>query len=358
MKTVDEFEQFYRSALMPDLKVIEAERKKALLLFMLMCGVIVAAVPAVAVVWRTFGYRPSVLVTILPLIVVAWAGAPKEARLKGSFALLILTGILLIHENMKVLYFILSPIFLGGYVRFFYRMATGKYAADFGERIAQKIAHFINEGLTYVKDSFVEEDEFTGSSLFEKTPDHMSGSDLVIGTVGETEISFSNCLAQYEYYSPERKITEHLTIFRGLFFVARLKGRSFPDIFIMPRGSMRLFAPRGYLLNKSIGSLAKAERFTDPYFRQRFEVYAEEPEGARILLYGEIVRLISAIGKVVGKPMYISIIGSKIHIAISYSKNILAPGAFLSLLDFASFRRYYELIALPVQIIEELDKKT
>ncbi len=58
------------------------------------------------------------------------------------------------------------------------------------------------------------------------------------------------------------------------------------------------------------------------------------------------------------KPIYLSFVGSKVFVAVSYTKNLFEPKIFSTLLDFGPIREYYEDLQLAVGITEDLNLNT
>ena len=231
---------------------------------------------------------------------------------------------------------------------------TKNYISDFKSKIIHKIVGFINTALNYEKHGYVSQTDFITCQIFKKTPDRYSGDDRVTGLLGETQVEFSEIHAEYVTRDSKGRPHYH-TIFRGLFFIADFNKNYSGKTFILPDTAEQLFGQFGSMLqswNKGRGELVKLE---DPEFEKLFVVYSDDQVESRYILSTSLMKRIVDFKKKTKKTVYISFVGSKIFIAISYSKSLFEPRVFQTLMDFRPVREYYEDLQLAIGIAEDLN---
>ena len=312
IKNVEDLKRFYSSVLVPDLTSLENDRiKVSKKLALIAIGI-------------------TIIFVILVLIYHA-----LDTNNDGRFYLYSLFGCIALWT-------------------FALKMLTKNYVSDFKTKIIHRIVEFINPGLKYEKQNYISRSGFSNCGIFKQRPDRYSGDDHVAGTLDKTQIEFSEIHAEYE--TRDNKGNRHYTtIFKGLFFVADFNKNFSGKTLILPDTAERLFGQLGSMLqswNKGRGELVKLE---DPEFEKLFVVYGDDQVEARYILSTSLMKRIVDFKKKSKKPIYFSFTGSKIFIAISYSKNLFEPRVFKTLLDFTPIQEYYEDLQLATGIVEDLN---
>ncbi len=236
-----------------------------------------------------------------------------------------------------------------------------EYVREFKEKVILSIIKFIDPALAYNNSGFITEHIFMASEIFKISPDRYHGDDFVSGVVGKTQIAFSELHAEYKTETTDKDghTQEHWhTIFKGLFIVADFNKNFQGKTVVLPDTAERLFGGFGKMLqswNMMRGQLIQLE---DPEFEKMFAVYGDNQVEARYILSTSLMKRIADFKKKSGKQIYLSFVGSKIFVAISYSKDLFEPRVFRTLLDFAPIREYFENLELAIGVVEDLNLNT
>ena len=234
------------------------------------------------------------------------------------------------------------------------KLFTKNYVSDFKSKVIDKIVEFIDPNLQYQKDGHVGESEFISCEIFKRKPDRYKGDDRIIGTLGLTKLQFSEIHAEYVTRDSRGRATYH-TIFKGLLFVADFNKNFSGKTVVLPDKAEKIFGQLGSMMqswNKGRGQLIKLE---DPQFEKLFVVYGDDQVQARYILSTSLMKRIVDFKKKSRKSVYLSFIGSKIFVAIAYSKDLFEPRIFKTLLNFEPIREYYQDLQLALGIVEDLN---
>ncbi|MCP4612563.1 MAG: DUF3137 domain-containing protein [Planctomycetes bacterium] len=313
MKTLEDFTNFYNTALLADLKVLEQERRN--IAFKLIC-VIIAILCTLGVCLLILKVNPNIpppflFVPVIPCIIA---------------------GVVICH------------------------FMTKGYVARFKSLVIQRIVHFIDENLNYDADDYIDSAIFMLSKIFTTKPNRYKGDDLVWGKTGATEIKFSEIKAEHE--SGSGKNRRRHTIFKGLFFIGDFNKHFTCETVVLPDTAEKLFGHFGQKLqsmNIFRGQLIKLE---DPEFENHFVVYGDDQIQARYILSMSLMERIVEFRKKTGRKIYLSFVGSKVFVAVSYTKSLFEPRIFRTLLDFEPMHEYFEDLQLAIGIVEDLNLNT
>jgi hypothetical protein len=313
MKTLEDFTNFYNTILLGDLEGLEQERKKII----------------------------SKL-TFVIVIILCFLG----------FLLLILSG----NSRMPAPFLFVGVILCIITSAVIYHFMTRGYVARFKSLVIQKIVQFIDENLNYAADSFIDKTTFMLSKIFTTKPNRYKGDDLVWGKTGATEIKFSEIKAEHE--SGSGKNRRRYTIFKGLFFIGDFNKHFTCETVVLPDTAEKLFGHFGQTLqsmNIFRGQLIKLE---DPEFESHFVVYGNDQIQARYILSTSLMERILEFKKKTGRKIYLSFVGSKVFVAVSYTKSLFEPRIFRTLLDFEPILEYFEDLQLAIGIVDDLNLNT
>jgi hypothetical protein len=313
MKTLDDLRQFYNTALSADLKALEAERK-ALVQKLTYIGIAIA-----------------ILVVIIVLFVLQQAGSFFPAIL---FTLII----------GAVLSTFIAAFLSKGYVR------------EFKTTIIQKIVKFLDENLNYVPHRCIPKPIFMASEIFKTRPNRYKGDDYVSGKIGATQIEFSELHAEYE--SGSGKNRSRRTVFKGLFFIADFNKHFTCQTIVLPDTAENLFGSFGKLFQSWNILRDQLIKLEDPEFEKFFVVYGDDQIQARYILSTSLMERITTFKRKTNRPLYLSFVGSKVFVAVSYTKNLFEPRLFRTILDFDLVQEYFEDLQLAVGIVEDLNLNT
>ena len=322
MKTSEDFTHYYETDIKPDLMLLEEKRlhikKKLMPLIFLCAALLIVSLGLVAY------FHVSIQWMMIPLLLCA--------------------------------------VVIGGWYMTFYR----QFLSQFKEQVIQKIVRFVDPGLTYAQTGCVPKSLFAESRLFQDRADRYEGDDLVSGTIGKTEIQFSEINALHVETtgreqgtgSQKKRKTQTFPIFKGLFFVADFNKDFSHNTIVLPDKAEKLFGRIGQKLqglNRSKGELIRLE---DPEFEKLFVVYGEDQIAARYVLSTSLMERISAFRKRVGRDLYLSFVASKLFVAIPYAKPLFEPSLFKTLVDIESIEAYFQDLQLAVGIVEDLNLNT
>jgi len=305
MKTLEELKGYYRTILLPELRVLEEERKKSLNKIILSAIVIV---PLAAFLTYIFKHHFPVILGVMGIIGANW---------------------------------------------FF----TREYVSNFKAGIIEKIVTCVDENLKYFKNSHIPKDVFTKSKIFKHGVDRYRGDDYVRGKLGQTEVKFSEIHAQY--VTRDNKGNRHYhTIFKGLFFVADFNKEFKGTTIVLPDVAEKMLGGLGTMFqswNKGRGQLIKLE---DPEFEKMFVVYGEDQIEARYILSTSLMKRITDFKKKTKRQIHLSFIRSHVFVAISYRRDLFEPRIFRTLLSFDPIEQYFEDLQAAVGIVEDLNLNT
>ena len=312
MKTLQDLREFYNTALSADLNALEAKRK-SVLQKLTYAGVMIAILAVIVLdfLLQNVGSFPA---TLFPLI--------------GAI----------------VLFAFIANLFSKGYVR------------EFKTTIIQKIVKFIDENLNYVPHRCISKSVFMASEIFKTRPNRYKGDDYVSGKVGATQIEFSELHAVYE--SGSGKNRSRRTVFKGLFFIADFNKHFTCKAIVLPDTAEKLFGSFGKMFqswNVLRGQLIKLE---DPEFEKFFVVYGDDQIQARYILSTSLMARIVDFKRKTSRPVYLSFVGSKVFVAVSYTKNLFEPRLFRTILHFELVREYFEDLQLAIGIVDDLNLNT
>jgi len=313
VKTLEDLKNFYETALMSDLMVLEQQRRSVVR----------------KVAW--------VIITTASIAGVAFFVAMQSLREAGPV----------------VIFPIIAGLLIGAGVCY---LLTRGYVADFKALVIERIVRFIDENLTYSPKDCIPKSVFMLSKIFTTKPNRYKGDDLVSGKLGATQIQFCELNAEYE--SGSGKNRHRYTVFRGIFFIGDFNKHFTGQTIVLPDTAEKLLGRLGQKLqslNIFRGNLIKLE---DPEFESHFVVYGSEQIEARYILSTSLMARITDFKKKTGKKIHLSFIGSMVFVAVSYTRSLFEPRLFKTLLDFEPVRQYFEDLQLAVGIVDDLNLNT
>ncbi len=319
MKTLEDLQKFYQTDLLPDLEVLEQERK--------------------AVVKKVLSVSLGVGAVALVVLLLA---AQSIMQTPVVFIFILLMG------TIAVIGFITNSM-------------IKEYAGGFKSAIIRKLVTFIDPSLEYYPYDCIPEGVFRSSQLYKHSIDRYRGDDLVRGTVDKTAIEFSELHAEYKTTTRDSKgrtQTHWHTIFRGLFFVGDFNKDFYGQTVVLPDWGEAFWGKLAQTFqswDKSRGELVKLE---DREFENLFKVYGTDQIEARYILSTSLMRRIVDFKNGTGKDICLSFIGSKVFMAITFKRALFEPRLFRTILDFTPIQEYYEDLQLAVGIVEDLNLNT
>jgi hypothetical protein len=230
----------------------------------------------------------------------------------------------------------LPPVVVVLYLGIGYARAHSGYRDRFKNEVVDRVVHSLNPDLSYSPYHSISRAEFEAADFFRQDIDRFRGEDLVEGRIGETAIRFSEVHAENKRQrgTGRNRLTEWVTVFKGVFVVAdfpkRFKGRTV----VLPDAAQRMLGGLGQTLqamNFTRGQLIKLE---DPEFERLFVVYADDQIEARYLLSTSLMQRIVDLRSKLGHELYLSFASAQLCIAIPSTRNRLEPIPLLQMLSY------------------------
>lgn len=280
------------------------------------------------------------------------------AAVVAIFGALVLLGLILQHTpNPQMLMLTLPFLIILAVLAYMFTDQYKPYVSIFKETIIRKLIQHLDENLTYFSKGFVREEKFIQSTLFLQQPDRFGGDDYVSGTLGQTNIEFSEIKAEIRQDNGKNKHWH--TLFHGLFFVADFNKNFIGETVVVPDLAENTLGWVGNMIQSwnvmRNGDLVKLE---DPVFEKLFAVYSTDQVEARYILTPALMQHITSFKKKCKKNIYLAFVDSQIFIAVNYNKNLFEPRFFRTLLDFEQMEDYYRELELAINIVDQLNLNT
>jgi len=310
MNNQNDFRKFYDSKLIPDLKILDQERKKV--------------------------DRKVLIIGLVALVVIIVIRRLFHGSGSGYFSILV--GV--------VAFIVISVV-------------SKNYRLNFKTKIIQKITAFVDENLVYSPEGFVPQEAFTNSGIFQKYCNRYNGEDHFKGTLGKTAIEFSEIVGKEITSSgsgSNRKEQQHL-IFKGVFFVADFNKDFQGHTLVLPDTAERMLGKLGQSL-QSMSSRGELVKLEDPEFEKEFCVYSDDQVEARYILSPSLMKRIVEFKRKWNTKVYLSFRSSKVYIAIKTDKNLFETRLFKSIVDYSFMEENIRYLVLLTGIVEDLNLNT
>lgn len=310
MSTKANFKEYYDTKLLPDLKILDGERKQV--------------------------DRKVLIIVLIAIVLVVTIGSIFNGSGVQYFQILV-----------AVVTFIAITV------------VSKKYRQNFKNKIIQKITAFVDESLVYSPEGFVSQEEFTNSGIFQKYCNRYNGEDHFKGTLGKTAIEFSEIVAKEITSSgtgSNRKEHQKI-IFKGVFFVADFNKKFTGHTIVLPDTAERMLGKFGQSL-QSMSSRGELIKLEDPEFEKEFCVYADDQVEARYILSPSLMKRIVDFKQKWNTKVYLSFRDSKVYIAIKTNKNLFETRLFKSIVDYSFMETNMRYLILLTGIVEDLNLNT
>jgi len=309
MSAYASFKEFYDAKLLPELKILDKERKQV--------------------------DRRVLLIGLIAVILIVLTG-----RIEGN----------------ATTYF---QILIGLFAFIVISITSRKYRLNFKNNIVLKITAFVDENLVYTPDGFVSREEFTNSGIFQKYCNSFTGEDHFKGKIGKTAIEFSEVVGRHKTTTGtgSKRKEQYTTIFKGVFFVADFNKNFSGYTLVLPDTAEKMLGKFGQNLQafSSKGELIKLE---DPEFEKEFCVYASDQVEARYILSPSLMQRIVEFKRKWDTKVYLSFRDSKVYIAIKMNKNLFETRLFKSIVDYQFMEENVRFLILLTGIVEDLNLNT
>ena len=232
---------------------------------------------------------------------------------------------------------------------------------DFKNLVVAKLVKYIDESLEYNHYNYISESTFKSSLLFRNRIDRYNGDDHVKGKIGITDLEFSEIHAEYKTTTHNKnggsQTTWH-TLFKGFFIIADFHKDFEQKTLILPNNMPSFLGFIGKKIKKWSSPIGKIVKLEDVEFSKFFVVYSENQVEARYLISTAMMQRILNYRKRWNRPIYISLIDSKLFMAIAVNKNLFELNYFNSLLGIENYKEMLEYMNLVIDVVEELNLNT
>ncbi len=232
---------------------------------------------------------------------------------------------------------------------------------DYKNTVIPKIIAFVDTNLVYKPEEGITKPEFDSGGLFGHYTSFRS-EDLVHGKSGEVEIKMSDIEATRSRSSTSKSGgSSTITVFKGIYIISKLTGKMPSGVIITPTNVIS-DAIKG-LATKFLGSRL-VETITqklnmndiqtgDVEFDKAYLVKSVSPEAAKALLTPTFIQLIMTFQKELNAPVSFSFFDQHVHIAFS-GVNLFESDVHTSFVEKDISRQYFNYINLAVGIVEAI----
>jgi len=310
MASVNDLTDFYYTELYPELKILEAERKKV----------------------------KSRVTTVLGALGIVTLGIAALVAKNVGF-------------NDSIIFIFFAGFGLGGFV---YKYMVKDYTSEFKQKIIRPLIQAIDTELRYAPLHHISESLFSHAELFTQSIDRYSGNDHVQGSIEGVALQFSDIHAEHKS-SDSKGRTRWSTIFQGLFIVADFNKHFHGHTVVLPDSAESTFGSYiGNLMQSYNFSRNDLVKMDDPEFEKEFVVYGSDQIESRYILTHSMMRRLIDLRKRAGHRIYVSFHGTHIYIAIDYRDDLFEPKLFSSLLEYKAAMAYTQTLHLATGVIKEL----
>ncbi|MBC8046529.1 MAG: DUF3137 domain-containing protein [Fimbriimonadaceae bacterium] len=219
----------------------------------------------------------------------------------------------------------------------------------------------IDSAISYSKDKFIGQDEFTDSKLFTFQNIYtFNGSDLFAGSVQNFHGS-SLKVQQKEVHKSSGKTEVKISeVFNGYLFVADFNKLFSGETYIFPDVSRNILGEvYGEFMNEYIhrGKI-KLVKMEDVNFEKMFTVYSSDELTARYILSPKLIERINEFKNNFYQDILFSFVNNKLFVAIKTDSELFKPVIFGKLDDYNYLQKQYNYLYALLTLPEQFDLKT
>ena len=314
MNNYKDFKDFYETKLLPDLKMLDKERKQV--------------------------DRRVIIVAVVAFVFIIAEGKFIPSSAGG------VTGIL--------------QVTTGAFAFIIVGLISKKFKLGFKNKVIARITGFVDESLTYQPEGSVPTSKFLKSAILRISCDSFKGEDHIHGTLEKTDIEFSEVVAKYRTSSGSgsNQKQKYTTYFKGIFFIADFNKHFKTRTLVLPDTAEKLFGKFGQKLQSMSFSRGELVKLEDPEFEKEFCVYGDDQVEARYILSTSLMRRILDFKNKWKTKIYLSFVDSKVYIAISLNKNLFETRLFRTIVDYSFIEENVKYLILLIEIVEDLNLNT
>lgn len=309
MSKYKSFEEFYNDRLLPELTLLDGERKQV---------------------------DRRILLIILIVIVV-----------------ILITGRFL----TKAAPYIQIPAGILGLVAS--SLISKNYRKSFKNKIITRITAYMDDNLAYSPEGTVPKSVFMRSAIFQQSCEYYKGEDHFKGMLDKTAVEFSEVLAKHKTSSGSGSNREenYSIVFKGIFFVADFNKHFQGYTVVLPDTAEKILGKFGQSLQR-MSSRGELVRLEDPEFEKEFCVYSNDQVEARYILSTSLMQRILEFKRKWKTNISMSFRDSKVYIAIQMNKNLFETRVFRSIVDYKFIEENTYFLTLLTDIVEDLNLNT
>ncbi len=263
-------------------------------------------------------------------------------------------------QNSIILYIGIAGIITFIILFFMLKKAKNLYRHNFKVNVVKEIIQLINPEWSYEPNGRISESNYRNSNLFPSHYDRYKGDDLVSGIIEKTDFRFSELHTEYKTVTTDKdgKRTEQWhTIFKGLFAHADFNKEIKGETLVLPDTAEKLFGNFGKKLQSASGR-GKLIKLENTEFEKQFVVYGSDQVEARYILTPTMMEAMVRIKKKYNKNVHFAFSGSRVYMAISFSKDLFEPRVFKSGVRFEDMEQMNEQFSIIQTIIHEMNLNT
>lgn len=305
MERIEDFEKFYSLKIQPYLKELGNEESSVYN-------------------WKTFTLLTGVG-AFISFLLFYFKILPSGHILGGTMLLMCITGV------------------------YFWTKYADKYIDDFKEKIIGQIITFIHPQAVYKPMGFISKKEYKASGLYRRRFSHFDGDDYWQSVYNG--VAF-HCSEIKSFYSDP---TGTDSIFKGLFFVAKINNNFTGGTYIWIKGHAQLpssLADEHYRMY-SLPQVQKM-KINHEAFNKQYSVYTTNADEASLILSYNMMDHILLIKEKLKKDIVFSFVAGKCYIAVPFDENLLEPSK-KGVRDKEEIRNYFYSVLLVFNIINKLE---
>lgn len=232
------------------------------------------------------------------------------------------------------------------------------YRNYFKSNVSQKVFDLVAPGLRYSPSSRVDQGLFFASRLFRNRIDLYHGDDHFTGMVGKTRVEFSEVHSQYKVRT--RRGHRYVTSFKGIFFCADFNKHVSGETYVLPDYAERGLGVVGRMIQNANPNRHAPEliRLENPDFEKHFVVHGTSQTEARYCLTPDMMLRLLNLQKRFGTKLYVSILGSRINLALAFRGDLFEAPLWSPALKFQNIQKMATLLDDLLGIVHELDLNT
>lgn len=225
-----------------------------------------------------------------------------------------------------------------------------KYISDFKETVIKKIIQFVDPSFQYKPSSFINKNIYYQSGLYLNDCDRYKGDDFVEGKYGNTAFCFSELHTEVQVNSGKSSYWQ--TIFKGIFFMADYNKEILSRTYVWNKNHPQM----NFIIKRfsSFGTNLEKVTLESGEFERRFIVYSTDQVESRYILTPSMMEQMMKLEDKLQMEIAFSFLDNKIYVALPMNKNLFDV-EFLHTLSFDESKRYYDVVVMVLNVIDELE---